>query len=318
MRYLLILFISGICCSFFSCSKGEPKPVNAPADTTENVHSQDSIPPFSIGNGVNLQPSYYNNGQVSFGWPLMRKHKAIKAVRIEIEPSVDIQIAKSWIAAAIKNGYEVIATYHKYKVLGSNNPKDLVDAASWWKTNYDTLAKAGSFYINLMNEWGDHQLSANAYAQACNSAIDIVRNVYQGPVILDCPGWGQETTVAAAAIAGTDGIKIMDSNIILSVHIYPVGWNKAENHYLQKSDLDKLEAAGVPCMVGEFGALPEGKVDWRALVKYAKMLGWPVFGWCWNGDGGSMNMVSPKWAEQPSAQNFKTNDYFDQVYSLIE
>ncbi len=296
----------------FSCSQVGQKQPEVPAEAA----FRDSLVRFSIGNGVNLQPSYYNIGRVHFGWPLMKKYQGIKAVRIEIEPSVDIQTAKSWIAAAIDNGYEVIATYHKYTVLGSNDPKNLVDAAQWWKTNYHMLAQAGDFYINLMNEWGNHQLSVSQYAGACNSAIKIVRQVYSGPIILDCPGWGQETTIAAASTKGKGGIK--DTNIVLSVHIYPVGWNEAEHHYLQKTDLDKLNETGVPCMIGEFGALPKGEADWRGLVRYAKKLGWPVFGWCWNGDGGQMNMVSPAWKENPDAKTFKKTGYFDRIYALIQ
>ncbi len=304
---LLVLFPLIIA---ISCSGRTQKPHEMPAEA-----HKDTLPRFSIGNGVNLQPSYYNQGRVSFGWPLMKKYHGIKAVRIEVEPSVEIQTVKSWIAAAINNGFKVIVTYHKFKALGSNDPQDLTDAARWWKRNYNTLVQAGDFYINLMNEWGNHQLSAREYAQACNSAIKIVRHVYSGPIILDCPGWGQETTVAAMAIAGPS--KINDTNIVLSVHVYPVGWNEAEHHYLQKTDLDRLHETGIPCIIGEFGALPEGEADWQKLVSYAKKLGWPVFGWCWNGDGGKMNMVSPAWAENPEAKNFSASAYFDRIYTLI-
>ena len=77
----------------------------------------------TAGNGVNLQPSYYNGGNVSFGWTLMKQHSRIKMVRIEIEPElVHISLAASWIREAVKNGYAVIATYHKHTLLGSNNP----------------------------------------------------------------------------------------------------------------------------------------------------------------------------------------------------
>ena len=41
---------------------------------------------FAATNGVNLQPSYYNSGNVDFAWSLMNSNTAIKAVRIEIEP----------------------------------------------------------------------------------------------------------------------------------------------------------------------------------------------------------------------------------------
>jgi hypothetical protein len=272
---------------------------------------------FSIGNGVNLQPSYYNGGQINFGWALMRKNKKIKAVRIEIEPAVSIKIVQSWIAAAVKNGYGVIATYHQFKKLGSNNPEDLMDAARWWRANYRTLVLSGPFYINLINEWGNHSLSANTYAYAYNKAIAIVRQVYSGPIIIDCPGWGQETNVATAAVKGIEGTAIKDTNIVLSVHIYPHGWNQAENHIFQKSDLDELASTGRACIVGEFGNGTQEKTNWAGMVKYAKSLGWPVFGWCWNGDGGKMNMVKPAWKDNPNASSYTENNYFTVIYGLL-
>jgi hypothetical protein len=74
-----------------------------------------------LGNGVNLQPSYYNGGNVNFGWSLMKTYSKIKTVRIEIEPFVSIDLAKSWIQQAVSNGYSVIASCHKATVLGSNS-----------------------------------------------------------------------------------------------------------------------------------------------------------------------------------------------------
>src|SRR5581483_1106978 len=72
------------------------------------------------GNGVNLQPSYYNSGNVNFGWSLMKANPKIKTVRIEIEPTVSITTVKSWISQAKSNGYNIICTYHKASVLGSD------------------------------------------------------------------------------------------------------------------------------------------------------------------------------------------------------
>lgn len=130
-----------------------------------------------LPNGANLQPSYYNDGNVSFGWSLMKQQYKIKTLRIEIEPT-SAGPAKDWIAQAHNNGYNVIATYHKSKVLGSNNASDLTDAAYWWMQNYASLG--GDFTINLMNEWGNHNLTANEYAAAYNLAIRVVRQVKIG------------------------------------------------------------------------------------------------------------------------------------------
>jgi mannan endo-1,4-beta-mannosidase len=268
----------------------------------------------NLGNGVNLQPSYYNGGNPDFGWSLMKQQTKIKTVRIEIEPD-KVSQAKSWISQAKANGYAVIATYHKSSVLGSDNTAELTAAGNWWKANYATLG--GGFTINLMNEWGSHNISSNAYAAAYNTAISAVRQVYGGPIIIDCAGYGQETATAAAAVKGTNGTKINDTNIILSVHVYPNGYNQGKNHNLQNADLDDLASAGRACIIGEFGNTPAGPVYWQDVVNYAKGKGWTVLGWCWNGDGGGMNMVSPSWAANGGATSFTLSSYFSQVYNLL-
>jgi LysM repeat protein len=61
-------------------------------------------------------------------------------------------------------------------------------------------ARSRSFTVNLMNEWGSHSLTAREFAEAYNSAISAVRGVYTGPLIIDVPGYGQETAVAASAV----------------------------------------------------------------------------------------------------------------------
>ena len=294
-----------------------PAPAGSPSASSDLLSTKTSFPAnltANLGNGVNLQPSYYNGGYPDFGWSLMKQQTRIKTVRIEIEPDKVTQ-AKNWIAQAKSNGYTIIATYHKSSVLGSDNTAELTAAANWWKTNYTTLG--GGFTINLMNEWGSHNLSANSYSTAYNSAISIVRQVYGGPIIIDCPGYGQETAVAASAAKGYNCTPIADQNIILSLHIYPNGYNQALSHNLQRSDLDDLASAGRPCLIGEFGNSPAGPVYWQDLVTYGKGKGWTVLGWAWNGDGGGMNMVTPSWATNGGATSFSLSSYFSQVYNLL-
>jgi len=307
-------YLGLLCCALMSSCTKSPVALQPP--------QSDAVTPAlsaGLGDGVNLQPSYYNGGNVTFGWSTMQAHTNIKTVRIEIEPSVSITQVKSWISQARSSGYAVIATYHKASVLGSDNVSDLLAAANWWKSNYSALASAGPFTVNLMNEWGDHNLTASEYAGAYNQAIPIVRSVYGGTIIIDCSGWGQETHIAAEAILGTGGItKISDTKIIPSVHVYPNGWNQALNHTLQNSDLDDLATAGRGGIIGEFGNSPSGSANWSGIVSYAKSSkGWTVLAWAWNGDGGSMNMVSPAWTSSPDASTYTTDSYFNTVYGLL-
>ncbi|HYP16395.1 MAG TPA: RICIN domain-containing protein [Opitutus sp.] len=274
--------------------------------------------PLSAGvfpNGVNLQPSYYNNGNVNMGWSLMNSQSAIGTTRIEIEPDKVTQ-ARTWISQARANGKTVIASYHKASVLGSDSTSELTAAANWWRSNYSTLNSSGSFTVNLMNEWGSHSISSNAYASAYNSAISTVRQVYGGAIVVDIPGWGQETRTAAEAVRGTNGTRINDTNIILSTHIYPGAWNQRTNNWLQNSDLDEMGNAGRPCIVGEFGN-GSGSANWSGLVDHARSKGWTVLAWAWNGDGGSLNMVTPSWASNATATSFSLSSYHNVVYPKL-
>jgi hypothetical protein len=301
--------------------------LTAPPDTSVTVKPDTPVTPVVvsapfntdtlIGDGVDLQPSYYNGGNVIFGYSLMQQYPNIKSVRIEIEPAVPISLAASWIKAAHDSGYRVIATYHKYTVLGTDDTTQLDSAALWWAANYNALTASGPVTVNLMNEWGSHSQTPATYATAYNQAIAIVRQVYKGPIILDCPGYGQETSVAADAVKGTGGVTLADTNIILSAHIYPNGYNQANNHTFQQSDLDSMASAGRACIVGEFGNYPSGSVDWMGMVGYAKTKHWAVLGWAWNGDGGAMNMVTPAWDSAPTASSFSPAAYFTVIYSLL-
>ena len=246
----------------------------------------------------------------------MNSNTKIKTVRIEIEPD-KVSQAKSWISQAQANGKTIIATYHKSAVLGSDSTSELSAAGNWWKTNYSNLRASGSFTVNLMNEWGSHNLTASAYASAHNSAISTVRQVYSGRIILDASGWGQETNVMACALKGCNGgTKITDTNVAASIHVYPGAWNQAKNRWLNTSDLDDMASGGRPCIVGEFGT-GSGSADWAGITDAARNKGWSVIGWAWNGDGNNLNMVTPSWASNATATSFSTSSYFSTIYNHI-
>jgi mannan endo-1,4-beta-mannosidase len=275
-----------------------------------------------LGNGVNLQPSYANNGNVNFGWSLMKQYDKIKTVRIEIEPDKVAQ-GKLWIKQALENGYSVIATYHKSTNLGENDPNQVIAAANWWKTNYAALSSNGDITINLMNEWGNHEVTAKEYANAYNAGIAIIRPFYKGKIIIDIPGWGQETLTASQAVKGVVGVKITDPDIILSSHIYVNGYNKGRGRSVIASDMEDLVSTGLPCIIGEFGdnsLVASGSVDVAGVVRYAKTRGFKVYGWAWNGDGTKMNMVNPSWYDNggATATVFTIHPtYFDIIYDLL-
>ncbi|RYE27317.1 MAG: glycoside hydrolase [Sphingobacteriaceae bacterium] len=319
-----------------SCSKksADPDTVITPAKTTTPPVTTTPVMVTLAGNGVNLQLSYYSGGNADLGFTLMKQQSKIKTVRIEIEPN-QVNNAIRWIKEASDNGYTIICTYHKAAVLGSDQLQDLLDGANWWKTNYAALSASGKFYINLMNEWGSHSLSAANYAGYYNQAIAIVRTVYKGIIIIDIPGYGQETYVATNAVLGvsTGGVKITDTDIALSTHIYPGNYvgqhvnatgSFASGGNMVKADLDYLATSGRTCLVGEFGNGTNGTADWSGLVDYAKSKSWTILGWSWAGDGGDnihppMNMISPNFQayKAGSIYPYTTSSYFEVVYNKL-
>jgi len=277
----------------------------------------------SFGDGVNLQPSYFCDGDQDLGYDLMSEYPDIETVRIEIEPfdfgevATTVADAKRWIDEAAAHGLDVIATYHHYPDNGSASAAALQNAAEFWAEHYETLSADTSFTVNMMNEWGNHQVTADEYASAYNEAIDTVRSEtsYSGPIVCDAPGWGQGTYRLADAVEAID-----DDDLILSAHVYPSAWNATTGQNLVPEDLDALDETSYPCMIGEFGNYANSTgADWSAIVDYASELGWPVVGWAWNGDGSNdpMNMADPYWGDDCSADSYTTSDYFSVVYSKL-
>jgi hypothetical protein len=275
-----------------------------------------SAAPASFADGVNLQPSYYCAGEMDLGWDLMGQYGDIGAVRIEIEPDDEASLyqAKRWIEEASNRGYDVIATYHEVDQLGSSDPGALYAAADWWVDNYGYLSENAAFTINLMNEWGDHSVDQYQYADAYNDALSRVRDSgYGGPVICDAPGWGQNVSAVARAAS-----EITDENVIFSALLYDSAYNAYHGETLRPEHLDELDNTGYPCLIGEFGSKHDGDADWSALTDHAKSLGWPVFGWAWNGDGRNMNMVGPYWGDDCTADSYYETSYFDVVYEKLD
>ena len=302
-----------------SCEKQDAEGTVAMAATdTPHLTAKTASQLGELGNGVNLQPSYYNSGNCDLGWNLMKQNTKIQTVRIEVEPGQEAN-AKRWISEAKANGYKVIVSYHKASVLGSYSTAELMAAATWWKNNYTYLG--GGFIINLMNEWGSHNITPSDYATAYNVAIVEVRKVYSGSIIIDIPGWGQETATAACAVKGcaTGQVKITDTQIILSAHIYPGAYNQGKGRYMIAADVDDLASSGRACMLGEFGSIGGSGADWSGIVDYAKSKGWTVIGWAWAGDGLGMNMITPQFQAfvSGSPKTYTQSSYFSTVYTKL-
>ena len=241
----------------------------------------------------------------------MQTYPEIEAVRIEIEPN-RVQQARQWISEAHKYGYQVIATYHSSANLGSDSHQVLIDAAEWWQTNYSRLSATGPIIINLMNEWGSHDISPKQYAESYNEAMALVRTVYSGELIIDVPGFGQATKIAADAYT-----YFQDKDLTYSIHVYTSAFNIEQKRWLSHEDLAYLDATGAECMVGEFCDTTAGGADWCSIIDECYVNGWPLFGWAWNGDGNDMNMITPHWNDEPLARKFQPTEFMDVIIDKL-
>ncbi|QLG48100.1 cellulase family glycosylhydrolase [Natrinema halophilum] len=252
----------------------------------------------------------------------MNQHRdSIHTLRIELEPpergesQADVAEQRRWIEEGYEEGYELIATYHHYPHNGQSDPQYLQNAADWWVEQYDALSSNAEFTINLMNEWGGHDVGASEWASAYTDAIATVRKGtdYTKPIVVDAPGYGQNVHAAAEGVHEID-----DDNIIISTHVYGVAYNAGAGESLRSEHLDHLDDQGYPCLIGEFGTRRPGSTDATAVIQHANELDWPVIAWAWNGDGETppMNMASPAWSESCSGP-YSASDYFDEIIGFL-
>ena len=155
-----------------------------------------------------------------------------------------------------------------------------------------------------MNEWGSHDISPEDYADAYNEAISYIRTFYDGNLIVDVPGFGQATKIAADAY-----VYMEDDKFTYSIHVYTSAFNREQERWLSHEDLVYLNDTGADCMVGEFCDNSTGGTDWCSIIDNCYANGWPLMGWAWNGDGGHMNMVTPHWEDDPLATHFEPTSF---------
>lgn len=266
------------------------------------VDAVEEAPPI-FPNGVNLQHSYTDHGNVEVGWALMKKYENIKTLRIEINPennndaAAQVNNAKRIIQEATAKKYNIIVTYHPNKLGNESTDTEIINAGKFWTNYYNTLSNNNKikFTINLINEWGAHTIKAGDYAKQVNLALaKVYATSYTGKVIIDAPGYGQETYTLVQALKSITAT--YRDKLILSAHIYPSCYvynrpNGKAKGYMTNADLDIMQKNEfkLPCILGEFGSYSKdgGKAEWSNLVAYAKGkgMGWPVIGWAWCGDG---------------------------------
>ena len=272
------------------------------------INSNNSI----LTNGINIMPFYANNGNVNIPFNLIHKYFSnIKTIRLEINPNyMNVTKIKNLIYNLFNNNFNVIVTYHDY--LGSDNLNDLLNVANWWKNNYNYISSNFPLIINICNEYGSHNLDYIHYSEFYNKAINIIRTIYTDWLIIDIPGYGQNTNVALQA-----SNFINDKKIVFSTHIYPMSWNNNQSRFMNTDDIDNLLNTNRPIIIGEFGT-GEGNTDVNKILLYAKSKRISLLLWG-AGDGTSepynMELFKPSWYINPLHDNYNYTTYFITYYS---
>ncbi len=165
----------------------------------------------------------------------------------------------------------------------------------WVRPDVVTLVQKHErwFLLNIANEAGDNNVSADAFVSAYRTAISRIRATgVKVPLVIDAPGWGQ-----AEDIIGQTWTSLMEHdperNVIFSVHTYWTGDSRAR----LESWVSRVVSEDIPAVFGE-GPQPNGW-DCRTAFPYeralelcqANRIGW--LAWSWgavnNKDCGSPN-----------------------------
>jgi mannan endo-1,4-beta-mannosidase len=141
--------------------------------------------------------------------------------------------------------------------------------------------------INLANEWGNYELTAEYWENSYMKAIDKLRNAgIKTTLVIDAPAWGQN--IKPIIQYGTDLLNYdPKKNILFSVHMYG-GWNNAQDI---ETAIQKTSDLSLPLIVGEFGYNFDNgnnnlkcKADHRTILRKCQELGIGYIPWSWAGN----------------------------------
>jgi mannan endo-1,4-beta-mannosidase len=161
------------------------------------------------------------------------------------------------------------------------------NSASYWVSSDVKSALQGQesyVIINIANEpFGNNKDSS--YVTDTSNAIKTLRSGgLKHTLMVDGANWGQDNSGTlksnAKAIFNADTLK----NTIFSVHMYAV-YGSASTI---TSYMDAFKSAGMPLVVGEFGAAFQGQnVDEATIMSQAQSRGLGYLGWSWSGNSGN-------------------------------
>jgi mannan endo-1,4-beta-mannosidase len=178
---------------------------------------------------------------------------------------------------------------------GAPNAVHITNAVSYWQSSDVKSALQGQedyVIINIANEPFGNNSSGSAVNDTAN-AIRSLRNAgFTHMLMVDAANWGQDWSGTTKNSASTIFNADTRRNTVISVHMYEVYQDSTTiSNYMQA-----YQSAGVPLVVGEFGADHQGAaVDEGSIMAQAQQRGVGYIGWSWSGNGScctSLDIVS--------------------------
>lgn len=145
--------------------------------------------------------------------------------------------------------------------------------------------------INIGGEVGDYQVSEADFIKGYTRAIQQMRAAgINTPLVIDATDWGKKLDMLDATAKKLIAVD-PNKNLLFSIHPYwPIA--KGADAKFIRSKLQKSASLGYPLIVGEFSAFggyvennsgcpPEGRIDYKAIMKECQRLkiGWYAWEW---------------------------------------
>jgi mannan endo-1,4-beta-mannosidase len=176
--------------------------------------------------------------------------------------------------------------------------QDLVDY--WTQPTIVSIIEKHQEYllVNIANEAGDDQVSAEQFIAKYTNAIQMMRSAgIHTPLVIDAADWGKNLDILNATASTL--LKVdPDENLIFSVHLYwPMSYGADANFI--RTMLQKSVNLGYPLVVGEFSRFggyagtdestgknksicsPDGEINYRTIIEECQNheIGWYAWEW---------------------------------------
>jgi mannan endo-1,4-beta-mannosidase len=196
------------------------------------------------------------------------------------------QVLRASIERAIALGMVPMVELHDET--GSNDPNGPMRLAQYYVDDLSEVLEDFEPYllVNIANEWGDYQSSAESWVQAYRQAISVLRDAgLNHTLVIDANDYGQRGRTIVDS-----GQQLLEfdpqHNILFSTHMYQA----YENQQLILDVIRGAQNARLPLIVGEFGYQHGERngqpipVPYEVMLDEAARAGVGYLAWSWTGN----------------------------------